>query len=747
MIPARQKLNYPPGSTVLVENGVSMRVTRFGIDPLPPTGLPDLRPLPSSPKPLLASRIPSPLAQLTMAFTPKQRAELEHQVLLTKYLVANVQIPSELLQPLGTHGVPNDHFATKSTFHNPLSIRDMMASSGNGSTPAPQHARCLRTDGKKWQCKKAVVRGQKYCEKHMHRGRHRALNKKVEGIQPASNQQKDASGDSRSDSPSSQDRSKGTDSQQHQAGSEEGPAKRTKLEKRTSVNSKARPGGQQRDKAALPQQTRSPALPQSLSELSARYPNPALPMTSAPVGQAGFRELYSAPYYNLPGPRAPAPASNLMYPFANLGPADNERIQDLLERSLGKPDYDNVGIPSLSSQVFSNGHAAAFASTRINRDGTMVPDTNAEMAMAMLLREERAKLDREAIAAGLGYRGVPSNYMDPRDHSIRLQFEDYRGMPPFQDFRSSVPFDAYRPGSGPHPTHGWMQPQVSPSSPSQWQLATSALERDLHGAGRLARSFSRDAVGSGMQHQAGMAGGMSPKNGSLQRQGSEPLARLSLQRQLSDPLTLAGNGMKRSGDSSPEGLPPHLAFLAQNNNASNNMQPIDEERGLVRTHSLVKGGSLANRHGQRSMLSRQPSLQSDDPEKPWLAVSTGLGSWENDVGGPLGEALRRTASGTPVQPEEKPGEKLLAGEPPSSEFGMLNEQFVVEPLEPELASRSDVPDATGSGEDRLQSDQVLNKDFQPFSLDGESESPKAEREALDDASLKDFGQGDSELKV
>lgn len=55
-----------------------------------------------------------------MAFTPKQRAELEHQVLLTKYLVANVQIPSELLQPLNTHGAPNDRFASKSPFHNTL---------------------------------------------------------------------------------------------------------------------------------------------------------------------------------------------------------------------------------------------------------------------------------------------------------------------------------------------------------------------------------------------------------------------------------------------------------------------------------------------------------------------------------------------------------------------------------------------------------------------------------------------------
>jgi hypothetical protein len=78
---------------------------------------------------------------------------------------------------------------------------------GSGGTPTPQQARCLRTDGKKWQCKKLVVSGQKYCEKHMHRGRHRAANKRGEGSPGppmSANRQKDASGDSRSDSPSSQ---------------------------------------------------------------------------------------------------------------------------------------------------------------------------------------------------------------------------------------------------------------------------------------------------------------------------------------------------------------------------------------------------------------------------------------------------------------------------------------------------------------------------------------------------------------
>ncbi|KAK1286102.1 Growth-regulating factor 12 [Acorus calamus] len=34
--------------------------------------------------------------------------------------------------------------------------------------------RCRRTDGKKWRCSKDVVPDQKYCERHMHRGRLRS---------------------------------------------------------------------------------------------------------------------------------------------------------------------------------------------------------------------------------------------------------------------------------------------------------------------------------------------------------------------------------------------------------------------------------------------------------------------------------------------------------------------------------------------------------------------------------------------
>ena len=38
----------------------------------------------------------------------------------------------------------------------------------------PEPHRCRRTDGKKWRCGKNVVPNQKYCERHMHRGRNRS---------------------------------------------------------------------------------------------------------------------------------------------------------------------------------------------------------------------------------------------------------------------------------------------------------------------------------------------------------------------------------------------------------------------------------------------------------------------------------------------------------------------------------------------------------------------------------------------
>lgn len=53
----------------------------------------------------------------------------------------------------------------------------------------PEPGRCRRTDGKKWRCSKDVVAGQKYCERHMHRGRQRSR-KLVEASQTAAASEK-----------------------------------------------------------------------------------------------------------------------------------------------------------------------------------------------------------------------------------------------------------------------------------------------------------------------------------------------------------------------------------------------------------------------------------------------------------------------------------------------------------------------------------------------------------------------------
>lgn len=51
---------------------------------------------------------------------------------------------------------------------------------GFSNTSDPEPGRCRRTDGKKWRCSRDAVADQKYCERHMNRGRHRSR-KPVEG--------------------------------------------------------------------------------------------------------------------------------------------------------------------------------------------------------------------------------------------------------------------------------------------------------------------------------------------------------------------------------------------------------------------------------------------------------------------------------------------------------------------------------------------------------------------------------------
>ncbi|XP_061351492.1 growth-regulating factor 1-like [Gastrolobium bilobum] len=113
-------------------------------------------------------------------FTPSQWMELEHQALIYKYISANVPVPSHLLIPirkaLDSAGFCN--FSTGLLRPNALGWGGFHLGYSNNTDPEP--GRCRRTDGKKWRCSRDAVVDQKYCERHMNRGRHRSR-KPVEG--------------------------------------------------------------------------------------------------------------------------------------------------------------------------------------------------------------------------------------------------------------------------------------------------------------------------------------------------------------------------------------------------------------------------------------------------------------------------------------------------------------------------------------------------------------------------------------
>ncbi|XP_010432035.1 PREDICTED: growth-regulating factor 2-like [Camelina sativa] len=101
-------------------------------------------------------------------FTLTQWAELEQQALIYKYITANVPVPSSLLISIKKSFYPFGSLPPSSfgwgTFH--------LGFAGGNMDPEP--GRCRRTDGKKWRCSRDAVPDQKYCERHINRGRHRS---------------------------------------------------------------------------------------------------------------------------------------------------------------------------------------------------------------------------------------------------------------------------------------------------------------------------------------------------------------------------------------------------------------------------------------------------------------------------------------------------------------------------------------------------------------------------------------------
>nr|GMD02367.1 growth-regulating factor 7 [Ipomoea batatas] len=105
---------------------------------------------------------------LGFPFTCAQWKELERQAMVYKYMMASVPVPPDLLLPL-----PTDAYnAAPPSFHAQSGGSGGVGFSGKNRDLEP--GRCKRTDGKKWRCSKEVALNQKYCERHLHRGRPRS---------------------------------------------------------------------------------------------------------------------------------------------------------------------------------------------------------------------------------------------------------------------------------------------------------------------------------------------------------------------------------------------------------------------------------------------------------------------------------------------------------------------------------------------------------------------------------------------
>ncbi|KAK4478716.1 hypothetical protein RD792_014214 [Penstemon davidsonii] len=114
-------------------------------------------------------------------FNLGQWQELELQALIFRHMISGVSVPHELLHLLKksiiSSSPPPSYYLSHSLqqYYPPHYQPNLMQSGywGKGAMD-PEPGRCRRTDGKKWRCSRDVVAGQKYCERHVHRGRNRS---------------------------------------------------------------------------------------------------------------------------------------------------------------------------------------------------------------------------------------------------------------------------------------------------------------------------------------------------------------------------------------------------------------------------------------------------------------------------------------------------------------------------------------------------------------------------------------------
>ncbi|KAL3532059.1 hypothetical protein ACH5RR_005580 [Cinchona calisaya] len=129
-----------------------------------------------------ATKYPRGMVGSSSNFSLAQWQELELQALIFRHMLAGAAVPPELLHLVKKSLINSSYhhhpyYLPHPLHHYPPHLQPaaLLQSGywGRGSMD-PEPGRCRRTDGKKWRCSRDVVAGQKYCERHMHRGRNRS---------------------------------------------------------------------------------------------------------------------------------------------------------------------------------------------------------------------------------------------------------------------------------------------------------------------------------------------------------------------------------------------------------------------------------------------------------------------------------------------------------------------------------------------------------------------------------------------
>ncbi|KAE8807515.1 growth-regulating factor [Hordeum vulgare] len=117
------------------------------------------------------------------SFTAMQLQELEQQSRVYQYMAARVPVPTHLVFPIwkSVTGASSEGAQNYPTL---MGLATLCLDFGKSLEPEP--GRCRRTDGKKWRCWRKTIPNEKYCERHMHRGRKRPVQVIVEDDEPDS---------------------------------------------------------------------------------------------------------------------------------------------------------------------------------------------------------------------------------------------------------------------------------------------------------------------------------------------------------------------------------------------------------------------------------------------------------------------------------------------------------------------------------------------------------------------------------